>query len=85
MWTAIGFDWARPAEQVIGILEQNVSNGAIFCLHDGREIRTNPDISATSKALAALIPIVLDRGFHFEPAGSMLRRYRARTQQASTN
>ena len=77
MWTAIGFDWARPAEQVLGILEQQATNGAIFCLHDGRETRTSPDISATTKALAALIPMVLDQGFHFEPAGSMLSRCNA--------
>ena len=74
MWTAIGFDWVRPAEQVIGILQPQAANGAIFCLHDGRETRINPDISVTSKALAALIPMLLDRGFHFEPAGRMLRK-----------
>ena len=75
MWTAIGYDWARPAEQVIRILQPQATNGAIFCLHDGRETRINPDISATSKALAALIPMLLDQGFHFESAGSMLCQY----------
>lgn len=72
MWTAIGFDWSRPAEQVIGILQPQATNGAIFCLHDGRETRINPDISATSKALAVLIPMLLDQGFQFESAGTML-------------
>jgi peptidoglycan/xylan/chitin deacetylase (PgdA/CDA1 family) len=75
MWTAVGFDWARPAEQVIRILQPQATNGAIFCLHDGRETRINPDISATSKSLAALIPMLLDQGFHFESAGNMLRQY----------
>ena len=83
MWTAIGFDWARPAEQVIEALEPQATNGAIFCLHDGRETRTNPDISATSKALAVLIPMILDQGFHFEAAGSMLSRCDAKPSKSA--
>ena len=74
MWTAIGFDWVRSAEEVVGVLQPQAANGAIFCLHDGRETKINPDISATSKALTALIPMLLDQGFYFETAGSMLSR-----------
>jgi peptidoglycan/xylan/chitin deacetylase (PgdA/CDA1 family) len=74
MWTAIGYDWSRPAEHVIQIFLDQATNGAIFCLHDGRRTRANPDISATVKALAALVPTLLDRGFHFESVGSMMRR-----------
>lgn len=76
MWTAIGFDWARPAEQVIEILSQQAMNGAIFCLHDGRETKIKPDISATIQGLAGLVPMLLDQGFHFETVGSMVRRQR---------
>ncbi len=74
MWTAIGYDWSRPAEQVIQIFLDQATSGAIFCLHDGRRTRTNPDISATVKAPAAFVPMLLDRGFHFESVGRMMRR-----------
>ena len=73
MWTAVGYDWSRPAGDVIQILLEQAAGGAIFCLHDGRRTRANPDISSTIKALAALIPMLLDKGFHFESAGCMMR------------
>lgn len=74
LWTAIGWDWARPAEQVIKILRDHAVNGAIFCLHDGRRTTANPDISATLKAVTAIIPIILDSGFYFESVGQMTYR-----------
>jgi peptidoglycan/xylan/chitin deacetylase (PgdA/CDA1 family) len=74
MWTAIGYDWALPAERVIEILLEQATNGAIFCLHDGRRTKPNPDISATVGALAAFIPQLVDRGFYFESLASMMRR-----------
>lgn len=76
MWTAIGFDWSRPAEDVIQVFLEQAANGAIFCLHDGRRTNTNPDINSTIKALTALIPILIDRGFHFESLAGMLSRYK---------
>src|SRR5262249_26572753 len=73
MWTAIGYDWSRPARDVIQILLEQATGGAIFCLHDGRRTRINPDISSTVKALAELIPMLQDRGYHFESVSSMMR------------
>jgi peptidoglycan-N-acetylglucosamine deacetylase len=77
MWTAIGYDWARPAADVVQILLGQAASGAIFCLHDGRRTWANPDISSTVKALAELVPMLLDRGFQFESVGSMVRRLNA--------
>ena len=77
MWTAIGYDWSRPAEEVIQIFLDQAANGAIFCLHDGRRTKVNPDISSTVKALVMLIPMLLDRGFHFESLAGMMRRRNA--------
>jgi len=74
LWTAIGFDWARPADQVLQILSGRASNGAIFCLHDGRRTFPNPDIRVTATALASLIPMLVDAGFYFESVGQMLSR-----------
>lgn len=74
LWSAIGFDWSRPAEQVVALLSEQACNGAIFCLHDGRRTTANPDITSTIKALEALIPILLERGFQFETVGQMLER-----------
>lgn len=85
MWTAIGFDWARPAQQVVELLRGQAANGAIFCLHDGRRTRTNPEISATVDALAALIPMLLDSGFYFENVGQMTRRANLETARAGSN
>jgi peptidoglycan-N-acetylglucosamine deacetylase len=72
MWTAIGYDWSRSHEQVIEILRDQATCGAIICLHDGRELQTKPDITATIRALATLITIWLDRGFRFETVSHML-------------
>jgi peptidoglycan/xylan/chitin deacetylase (PgdA/CDA1 family) len=74
MWTAIGFDWSRPAEFVTQILLEQAVNGAIFCLHDGRRTRPRPDISVTVRALAEILPRLKDRGFHFESVQGMMQR-----------
>ena len=77
MWTAIGYDWSHPAEQVVQLFLSQAANGAIFCLHDGRRTRPKPDISSTVKALATLVPMLIDRGFHFESLAGMMRRSNA--------
>src|ERR1700677_2109664 len=47
MWTTIGRDWKWPASRISKLLVNNAKNGAIFCLHDGRELQPAPDIRAT--------------------------------------
>jgi peptidoglycan/xylan/chitin deacetylase (PgdA/CDA1 family) len=49
-----------------------VSNGAILCLHDGRELQAHPDIGETVTAVDRLIPILRDRGFKFETVSRLL-------------
>lgn len=66
MWTVIGYDWKLAAERIIRRILGNVSNGAIICLHDGRELRAAPDIRNTVRAAEILIPMLLDRGYRFE-------------------
>jgi peptidoglycan/xylan/chitin deacetylase (PgdA/CDA1 family) len=72
MWTAIGYDWSRKADEVTARMSKLVSNGAILCLHDGRETRVNPDIGATVEAVRRLVPMLLDRGYKFETVSRLL-------------
>jgi peptidoglycan/xylan/chitin deacetylase (PgdA/CDA1 family) len=66
MWTVIARDWKMSGPAVARRLERGAVNGAIFCLHDGRELQRSPDVSATAEALRILIPGLLKRGFQFE-------------------
>ncbi len=72
MWTSIGKDWKCPAATVAARLSAASSNGAILCLHDGRETAPRPDIRATLEAVDRLIPELQDRGYHFETVSEIL-------------
>ena len=72
MWTVIGYDWKLNADAVVKRISHGVSNGAILCLHDGRELSARPDIGVTMEALRRLVPILLDRGYKFEPLSRLL-------------
>lgn len=72
MWTVIGYDWSRTADAVAQRVANRVSNGAILCLHDGRELRPKPDIRATVDAVRRLVPLLLDRGFTFHTVTRLL-------------
>jgi peptidoglycan-N-acetylglucosamine deacetylase len=85
MWTAIGYDWSEPAARVIQFVLEQVTSGAIVCLHDGRRTRTRPDISSTVSALAALVPMLIDRGFYFESLDSMMLRLVASADRPAEN
>ncbi len=72
MWTAIGGDWKLPANAIARRLLRAARPGAILCLHDGRRVAPDPDISETLAAVNQLIPALLERGFHFETVGQIL-------------
>ncbi len=72
MWTAIGYDWNRRADEVVRRIAARVSNGAILCLHDGRELRAKPDIGVTVEAVRRLVPMLLERGYRFETVSRLL-------------
>ena len=71
MWTVIGNDWMWPASRISELLLKKAANGAIFCLHDGRELKPMPDISTTLEAVAKILPILKDRGFSFETVSQL--------------
>ena len=74
MWTTIGRDWKDPADVVAARALRGAGNGAILCLHDGREIAADPDVRNTLDAVADMVPRLLDQGFQFERVSDLLCR-----------
>ena len=72
MWSAIGYDWNRRASEVVARMAASASNGAILCLHDGRELRKKPDVRATVETVRRLIPLLQGRGYKFETIGRLI-------------
>jgi peptidoglycan/xylan/chitin deacetylase (PgdA/CDA1 family) len=72
MWTTLGRDWTLPPEAIARRLLSGARNGAIFCLHDGREAQQRPDIRATIEAVREFLPRLLDRGFRFQTVSQLL-------------
>jgi peptidoglycan-N-acetylglucosamine deacetylase len=72
MWTVIGYDWSRKADAVVQRISERVGNGAILCLHDGRELRAKPDVGVTVEAVRRLLPMLSDRGYSFETVSRLL-------------
>ncbi|HEY1341099.1 MAG TPA: polysaccharide deacetylase family protein [Bryobacteraceae bacterium] len=72
MWTVIGYDWKLKADEVVERLIRRSANGAILCLHDGRELRARPDIGVTVETVKLLAPMLLDRGYKFETVSRLL-------------
>ncbi len=72
MWTIIGYDWKLRADAIVKRVAGGISNGAIVCLHDGRELRAQPDIGETVEAVRRLVPLLLDQGYTFETIGQLI-------------
>ena len=72
MWTVIGYDWKLKADAIVRRVGGGVSNGAIVCLHDGRELRVRPEIGETVEAVKRLVPLLLDQGYRFETIDRLL-------------
>jgi len=73
MWTGIARDWKWPASRVSQLLLKNAANGAILCLHDGRELQRTPDIRSTLQAVKLVLPILKERGFSLETVTEIRR------------
>ena len=72
MWTVIGYDWKLEAGAIVKRVARGVTNGAIVCLHDGRERRINPEIGSTVEAVRRLVPQLLDQGYQLETVDRLL-------------
>jgi|YNPBryBLVA2012_1023415.scaffolds.fasta_scaffold00440_10 peptidoglycan/xylan/chitin deacetylase (PgdA/CDA1 family) len=73
MWTVLGRDWKLPADRILARLAAGARNGAILCLHDGRELEMRPEIGETLRAVERLLPLLRDRGFRLVTVGDLLR------------
>src|SRR5882757_2379545 len=62
MWTVAGFDWRWPAVRIARHVLSHCAPGAIVCLHDGRVVKTDPDIRATLAAVRYIVPRLKDNG-----------------------
>lgn len=72
MWTVLGCDWKWPAGRVADRVLGKASPGGIVCLHDGRTIRPEPDVSAMLGAVKRIVPALRDRGYSFETVSELL-------------
>ena len=72
MWTVIGYDWNLGADAIVKRVAGAVSNGAIVCLHDARELQEKPEIGEGVKAVRRLVPMLLDQGYTFETIGRLI-------------
>ena len=72
MWGTIGNDWKWPAPRVTELLLESARYGEIICLHDGRQTRPSPDVSAMLEAIDKAIPQLKQRGLRFETVSQIL-------------
>ena len=72
MWSTIGRDWRLNSAEVFRVLTKGASNGAILCLHDGRELQSRPDITVTVEAVRRLLTALLEQGYQFETVSQLL-------------
>jgi len=72
MWTELALDWKLNAQRIVDRVAPRARPGSIICLHDGRELQSNPDIRETLQSLERLIPVLRSRGFAFETVSQLL-------------
>lgn len=72
MWSILGQDWRLQGKSVAARVSKKVSNGAIVCLHDGRELAAAPDITSTIEAVMILLPVLKDRGYRLVTISELL-------------
>lgn len=72
MWTVIGRDWKLDTAAIVHRVLPQAGNGAIICLHDGRQLETRPQVAATIEAVRRLIPALKDQGYRFETVSQLI-------------
>jgi peptidoglycan-N-acetylglucosamine deacetylase len=73
MWTVIGHDWEWPADRVVDLVLRKAAPGGIVCLHDGRDIQPNPDLTEMLTAVKEIVPRLKDNGYAFETVSEIRR------------
>jgi len=72
MWTVIGHDWKLDAPAIVRRVLSHAGNGAIVCLHDGRELQAKPPVEPTIEAVRRLIPMLKAKGYRFETVSQLI-------------
>jgi len=72
MWTVIGLDWKRSATEIADRVLSHATEGGIICLHDGRGLRDNPDVTPALEAVRRIVPSLIAAGYHFESVSELL-------------
>jgi|SRR5689334_14272882 peptidoglycan-N-acetylglucosamine deacetylase len=72
MWSVLGYDWKRSSRVVVDRVKAGIANGAIICLHDGRQLGVKPDIRQTLEAVRILVPLIQDQGYGLETLSQLL-------------
>jgi peptidoglycan/xylan/chitin deacetylase (PgdA/CDA1 family) len=72
MWSVIGCDWKLDARAIVRRVLPKIENGAIICLHDGRELQVRPDVEPTLDAVRRLLPILKAEGYRFETVSQLI-------------
>jgi peptidoglycan/xylan/chitin deacetylase (PgdA/CDA1 family) len=73
MWTVIGHDWGWQADRIANFVLRKAAPGGIICLHDGRGVQPDADISEMLKALRQIVPALKDQGYSFDTVSELLR------------
>jgi peptidoglycan/xylan/chitin deacetylase (PgdA/CDA1 family) len=72
MWSVLGRDWKLPADAVADRVVSGAQDGAIVCLHDGRGMLKDPDISSTIEAVRRVVPELIEKGYRLETVSQLL-------------
>jgi len=72
MWTVIGRDWKLPAPAIGRRVVRAACNGAIICLHDGRNLSEQPDVRNSLDAVKWILPSLQEQGYQFETVSQIL-------------
>ena len=72
MWSVLARDWKLPAAAIADRVLAGAQDGAIVCLHDGRGMLKDPDISSTIEAVRRIVPELLEKGYRFETVSQLL-------------
>jgi peptidoglycan/xylan/chitin deacetylase (PgdA/CDA1 family) len=72
MWTVIGRDWALDGAAISARILRLARNGAIICLHDGRELSARPNVQPTLDAVRRVLPALSEQGYRFQTVSQLL-------------
>jgi peptidoglycan/xylan/chitin deacetylase (PgdA/CDA1 family) len=68
----IGNDWKLAARQIAERVLGRIRPNGVIVLHDGRDVRPEPDIRETIEAVRRIVPALLERGYRFETTSELL-------------